>query len=86
MKESTEEAFLKAQGRAFKEARSKTRLSQSSAASKCGHGKQWLSDIENGRNNIMFYDAYRLCEIYGISIKELSDNIHAQISESVQPK
>ena len=46
-----------------------------SAAQKLGKAKTWLSDIENGRNNIYAQDVIKLLEIYNVDVNDFARNM-----------
>lgn len=66
---------LIAQGKSLRYFRQKANLTQEQVATKMGKQKVWLSQIETGKRNIYFDDAKELCNIYGIKISELGDEI-----------
>lgn len=73
------ERFQKAQGEAFRTARKNAKLTQAQVVKSMNKSVMWLSDLENGKTAIMMYDAFHLCELYGIDFNELRDMINVRI-------
>lgn len=69
------ERFQKAQGEAFRTARKNAKLTQAQVVKALDKSVMWLSDLENGKTAIMMYDAFRLCELYGIDFNVLKGMI-----------
>ncbi len=70
------ERILSKQGQALRILRKQANLTINVVVQKMGKSKVWLSEIENGKKNIYFDDALKLCKIYDVSIDELSKLIH----------
>lgn len=64
------------QGEAFRKARKQfTNYNLEEVATKMNRTKAWLSDIENGKKNVYFGDAKKLCNIYGCTVDDISHMI-----------
>lgn len=63
-------------GMALRNIRTKnTDFSVTEVARKVGKSKVWLSQIETGKRKIYFDDVQELCDIYGIDMSSLGDEI-----------
>ncbi len=76
MRNKKEKTLLIYQGNLLKKYRKEnTSLTMESAAQKLGKAKTWLSDIENGRNNIYAQDVIKLLEIYNVDVNDFARNM-----------
>lgn len=63
----------KAVGKAVRDIRIKANKTLQEGGEACGHGKQWLSNIESGIRRLTFNDAKTLTDFYGSTLKELAE-------------
>lgn len=50
-------------------------LSQREAAAGCGVSCPFMSQVEQGKNNLGFETAIKLCDFYGITIERLAATV-----------
>lgn len=66
---------LEKQGSAFREFRKRNNFTIEEVTNKLNKSKVWLSEIENGKKNIYFENAKKLCKLYGITLDDVSNLI-----------
>lgn len=63
---------LIALGKTLSYLRSKTNYTYKEVGKKFGKSTSWMSDIEKGRNNILFTDTKKLMKLYGSDLETMS--------------
>ena len=72
---------LIALGQSLSYLRSKTNLTYKEVGEKFGKSTSWMSDIEKGRNNILFTDAKKLMALYDSDLETLSKLYDVNLSQ-----
>lgn len=72
---------LIALGQSLSYLRSKTNLTYKEVGEKFGKSTSWMSDIEKGRNNILFIDAKKLMALYDSDLETLSKLYDVNLSQ-----
>ncbi len=62
-------------GQLLKEAKKNKNFTLEEVTKKLSKSKSWLGDIESGRNRIYFEDIKKLCDLYEMSLNDLSKKI-----------
>lgn len=70
--------YMLAQGKTLAYMRNVSDMSIRAVSEKVGKSKSWLSDIETGRNDIMFRDCRTLVELYGFSMTQFMSMCDAE--------
>lgn len=73
--------LLKYQGSLLREIRKSTPYTMDDIAREFNKTKSWISEIENGRNNISYIDLIKLINLYNADINELSKEIQIKMDE-----
>lgn len=66
---------FESQGQVLKKFRKECGFTNKEVVDRVGKSPMWLSDIENGKSNLFFKDAKKLCHIYGHTLDEFSELI-----------
>ena len=70
------------QGNYLRELRKRyTELSLEQVGKSVGMSKQWLSDIENGKNDIFFTDMVKVIELYGVDVDKAVKELRRRMFE-----
>lgn len=82
MKKAKDKSLLFIQGNYLRELRKRyTELSQEQVGKSVGMSKQWLSDIENGKNDIFFTDMVKVIELYGVDVDKAVKELRRRMFE-----
>lgn len=82
MKKVKDKSLLFIQGNYLRELRKRyTELSQEQVGKSVGMSKQWLSDIENGKNDIFFTDMVKVIELYGVDVDKAVKELRRRMFE-----
>ena len=72
---------LVALGKALTTLRKRAKLTYKEVGEKFGKTTSWMSDIEKGRNNILFIDAKKLMTLYNSDLETLSKLYDQEIED-----
>lgn len=72
---------LIALGQTLSYLRSKTNLTYKEVGEKFGKSTSWMSDIEKGRNNILFTDTKKLMALYDSDLETMSKLYDANLEK-----
>lgn len=73
--------LLRYQGTILRQLRKNTSYTMEDVANRFSKMKSWISEIENGRNNISFIDLVKLISMYNADINDFTQKIQKKIDE-----
>ena len=73
--------LLRYQGTILRQLRKNTSYTMEDVANRFSKTKSWISEIENGRNNISFIDLVKLISMYNADINDFTQKIQKKIDE-----
>lgn len=62
--------YQKLAGEFLLKSRKVARLRQPDVVAVLGHTRSWVGDIENGRNMTSLFEFHKLCNVYGVTLKD----------------
>lgn len=80
MKKVKDKTLQIIQGSYLKELRKRyTNFRQQEVADALGKSKQWVSDVENGKNDVFFTDMVKLFECYGVDVDKATKELRRRM-------
>lgn len=81
MEDEHKSELLKYQGTILRQLRKNTSYTMEDVANHFSKTKSWISEIENGRNNISSIDLVKIISMYDADINDFTQKIQKKIDE-----
>lgn len=79
MKKIKDKTLFVIQGNYLRELRKLQNKSQVQVSNEVGKSKQWLSDIENGKNDIFYSDLVKILKCYDVDLNTATKELNRRM-------